>query len=92
MTDPGDHRGKYVQGFQDAGLMIMKSASHDYRVAYRTLGDFVFMLAVTPWTVPDFSLERDIDALISLDQEYHTTNELELTLSRFLIVADKPKS
>ena len=92
MTDPGDHRGKYVQGFQDAGLKIIKDASHDYKVAYRTLGDFVFMLAVTPWTIPDLCMEKDIDALVCMDQEYHTSNGLEPTLSRFLIVADKPKS
>jgi SAM-dependent methyltransferase len=91
MTDPGDHRGQYAQGFQDAGLKIVTNLSHDYKVGYRTLGDFVFMLAVTPWTVPEFSLERDIDSLISLDEEYHTTNGLELTLSRFLIIANKPK-
>jgi SAM-dependent methyltransferase len=92
MTDPGDHRGQYARGFQDAGLKIITDLSHDYKVAYRALGDFVFMLAVTPWTVPDFSLEKDIDSLISLDKECHTANGLELTLSRFLIIADKPKS
>ena len=92
MTDPGDHRGEYAQGFQDAGLKIVTNLSHNYKLAYRTLGDFVFMLAVTPWTVPGFSLERDIDSLISLDKEYHTANGLELTQSRFLIIADKPKS
>jgi hypothetical protein len=49
------------------------------------------MLAVTPWTVPGFSLEGDIASLLSLDKECHTENGLELTESRFLLIAEKPK-
>jgi len=90
-TDFGDHRGQYAKAFQSAGLKIDTNLSHDCKVAYATLGDFVFMLAVTPWTVPGFSLEGDIDSLLSLDRECHTENGLELTESRFLLIADKPK-
>ena len=91
-TDWGDHRARYAQGFQAAGLKIVTNLSHDSKVAYATLGDFVYMLAVTPWTIPRFSLEKDIDSLISLDKECHTVNGLELTESRFLLVAEKPKT
>jgi SAM-dependent methyltransferase len=91
MTDPGDHRRQYAHGFQVAGLRVVTNLANDCKVAYLTLGDFVFMLAVTPWTIPDFSLERDIDSLVSLDEECHTANGLELTESRFLVIADKPK-
>jgi SAM-dependent methyltransferase len=91
MTDLGNHRGQYVQGFQDAGLRVVTNLEHDCKVAFGILGDFVFMLAVTPWTIPEFGLERDIDSLVSLDEEYHTANGLELTESRFLVIADKPK-
>jgi SAM-dependent methyltransferase len=91
MTDPGDLRGRYASGFQHAGLSLVTNLDHDYKVAYRSLGDLVFMLVVTPWTIPGFSLENDIDSLVSLDEGYHTSNGLELTQSRFLIIADKPK-
>jgi SAM-dependent methyltransferase len=90
-TDPGDHRGRYAKAFQAAGLKIGTNLSHDCKVAYATLGDFVFMLTVTPWTIPGFSLEGDIDSLLSLDSECHTENGLELTESRFLLIAYKPK-
>jgi SAM-dependent methyltransferase len=90
-TDFGDLRGQYAQGFQTAGLRVVTNLEHDCKVAFGILGDFVFMLAVTPWTIPEFSLERDIDSLLSLDKECHTANGLELTESRFLIIADKPK-
>jgi SAM-dependent methyltransferase len=91
MSDPGDHRGKYAQEFQTAGLRVVSNLNHDCKVAFRILGDFVFMLAVTPWTIPEFSLERDIDSLLSLDKECRTANGLELTESRFLVIADKPR-
>lgn len=91
MTDSGDHRGRYAQGFQTAGLRAVTDLGHDCKVAFGILGDFVFMLAVTPWTIPDFRLDRDIDSLLSLDKECRTENGLELTESRFLLIAEKPK-
>lgn len=42
--------------------------------------------------IPGISLEGDMDSLLSLDRECHTDNGLELTESRFLLIADKPKS
>jgi SAM-dependent methyltransferase len=90
-TDPGDHREQYAKGFQVAGLKIAANLVHDCKVAYATLGDFVFMLAVTPWTIPAFNLEGDIDSLLSLAKECGTQNGLELTESRFLLIAEKPK-
>jgi SAM-dependent methyltransferase len=90
MTDFGDHRGEYAHGFEAAGLKLTTNLQHDFKVAYATLGDFVYMLAVTPWTVPGFDLEHDIDSLLSLDAECHTKDGLVLTESRFLLVAEKP--
>jgi SAM-dependent methyltransferase len=92
MTDFGDLRGKYATGLQGAGLRLINNLSYDYKVAYKNFGDFVFMLAVTPWTIPKFNLENDIDSLLSLEKECRTENGLELTESRFLLIADKPKT
>ena len=89
-TDFGDHRKRYAEGFEAAGLRITANLSHDYKVAYGELGDLVFMLVVTPWTVPGFSLERDVDKLLALDVGCRTANGLELTESRYLLIADKP--
>lgn len=88
-TDFGDHRKRYAEGFEAEGLRITANLSHDYKVAYGELGDLVFMLAVTPWTIPGFSLERDIDALLSLNERCRTENGLELTESRYLLIAEK---
>ena len=47
------------------------------------------MLSVAPWEVPRFSLERDLEALISLESELLKPEGLMLTESRFLIIAQK---
>ena len=90
--DFGDHRKRYAEGFEASGMQITFNKGHDYKVAYGELGDFVFMLAVTPWTIPGFSLERDIESLLALDQECRTKNGLELTESRYILIAKKPGS
>jgi SAM-dependent methyltransferase len=90
MTDLGDHQGEYARGFEAAGLNLTTNLQHDFKVAYATLGDFVYMLAVTPWTVPGFDLEDDVDSLLALDADCHTKDGLVLTESRFLLVAEKP--
>jgi SAM-dependent methyltransferase len=90
MTDFGDIRGEYGRGFAAAGLIVVRSEAHDYRVAYESLGDIVFMLHVTPWTIPDFDVERDIDALLALEERCTTSDGLVMTWSRFLLIADKP--
>ncbi len=90
MTDFGDIRAEYVAGFEGAGLTVRRDERHDYRVAYEGLGDLVFMLLVTPWTIPEFDVDRDLDALLGLKDECSTEDGLVLTWSRFLLVAEKP--
>ena len=92
VTDFGDHRKRYAEGFEAEGMKILLNQNHNYKVAYRELGDLVFMLAVTPWTIPGFSLERDIDPLLALDRDCRTKNGLELTQSRYILIAQKPGS
>ncbi len=90
LTDFGDIRGEYAHGFESAGLRITRSDQHDYKVAYQDLSDFVFMLLITPWTIPDFDVGRDVELLLALEEDCSTEDGLVLTWSRFLIVAKKP--
>lgn len=89
MTDFGDVREEYSRGFVAAGLTIVRSLEHDYMAALATLGDLVYLLAVTPWTIPGFDLEEDLEALLALEAERLTEEGLVLTESRFLIIAKK---
>lgn len=90
VTDFGDIRGEYARGFEAAGLTVTADLQHDYKVAYGSLGEMVFMLLVTPWTIPDFDVERDLDALLTLEAKHSTGDGLVMTWSRFLLVAEKP--
>ena len=89
VADFGDIRGRYASGFEAAGLRVTRNEEHDYRVAYGELGELVFMLLVTPWTIPDFDVERDLDALLALEADCRTDDGLAMTWSRFLLVAEK---
>jgi hypothetical protein len=90
LTDPGDLQAEYAQGFEAAGLRVLRSDQHDYRVAYESLSDVVFMLLITPWTIPDLDVERDVELLLALESDCTTGAGLVMTWSRFLIVAEKP--
>ena len=90
IEDFGDIRGDYASGFEAAGLNVTRNEEHDYKVAYAELGVLVFMLLLTPWTIPDFDVERDIDLLLALEADCSTDDGLVMTFSRFLLVAEKP--
>ncbi|MCH8025279.1 MAG: class I SAM-dependent methyltransferase [Chloroflexi bacterium] len=89
-TDWGDVRGTYTRGFTAAGLEVTADRQHEYRVAFPSLSELVFMLTVAPWTIPEFDLDRDAEALLEIESDCQTNDGLVLTESRFLIVAEKP--
>jgi hypothetical protein len=59
-------------------------------VAYPSLGEFVYMLAVASWTIPAFDLEADLDALLALEADCLRDEEFVVTEDRYLIIARKP--
>ena len=61
-------------------------------MACRSLGDLVYLLTATPWTVPGFDLEADLDTLLALEQALHNGDHIVLTNSRYIIEAHKPLS
>lgn len=88
-TDFGDIRGEYATGFAAAGLTLTRNEEQEYNVAYGGLGDMVFMLLAAPWEVPEFDVERDLDALLALEAECSTRDGLVMTWDRFLLIAEK---
>ena len=75
--------------FKAAGLEV-DARQHRRKVAYKGLGEFVYLLALTPWQLPDLDLERDLDALLRLEAGLTTADGLVVTESRDLIIARKP--
>lgn len=88
MTDFGDHYVAYTQGFEAADLTV-HGQRRAWKVAYATLGDLVFLLLVAPWTIPDFDPERDIDALLAVEDAYGSDQGIVLTEHRYLMVAER---
>lgn len=85
----GDHFNIYQDEMREAGCEVT-AMQHAWKVAYGSLGDLVYMLLVAPWEVPDFDPEREIDALIAIQDALGTARGIELTFARYLIVARKP--
>lgn len=83
----GDHFEAYVSGFRAAGLSV-SGVKHYRKVAFRSLGDLVYMILVTPGLIPGFDPARDIDTLLALEDGCHTQDGIILTESRYLIRAE----
>lgn len=84
----GDHFTAYRTAFAAAGMAVA-GVRHRHCVAYATLGDVVFMLLITPWTIPGFDPEQDIDALLALEDACGTSDGIVLTEGYYLLTAKK---
>jgi len=84
-----DHYRGYAAWFE-AHVYAVTLRRHDYRVAWESLGDLVAHLLVAPWTIPDFEVERDIEALLALEAALTTSEGIVLTEGRYLLEARKP--
>ena len=90
MQDFGDLFIRYEHGLQTSGLTIVQARTHDWKAAYRTLGDIVFLLCIAPWEIPHFDpLDADLPALLAAEESLSTEQGIVLTESRFLIEAKK---
>jgi SAM-dependent methyltransferase len=90
MTIFDPHFRLYQEGFRAAGLTVNDARTHDAPVAYRGLGELVYMLCVTPLTIPGFdSLGADLEALLALELALTTSDGIVVTESRYIIEARK---
>ena len=88
-TDLGPKFDRYQKEFLAAGLAIERAETHDTPVACRSLGDLVYLLTATLWTVPGFDLEADLDTLLALEQALYKDDHIALTNSRYIIEVHK---
>ena len=89
MNDSNDN---FAQFRQELGALSfeVESQDHDFKVAYSSLGDFVYLLCVTPWTIPGFDVERDLEALLAFEADRLTEDGIVVTECRLLLTARKP--
>jgi SAM-dependent methyltransferase len=87
----GDIYFAYLVGLRAAGLELTDAREYAVLAAYADLGNLVYMLCVTPWTIPDFDpLGDDLEALLELERTLSTSDGLVLTQGHSLIEAKKP--
>jgi len=58
---------------------------------FTDVGAIVYYLKAVPWLVPDFSVERDLEALLMLQQRLESQGKLSFCSRKYLIEARKPK-
>jgi hypothetical protein len=90
MTIFEPHDITYPRGFAAAGMEIVEMCQHSRRVAYRQLGHLVYFLVAAPWTIPDFDLDADLDALLEAEQRLTGPDGIVLTDPRYLLEVRKP--
>ncbi|MDX1578208.1 MAG: class I SAM-dependent methyltransferase, partial [Gemmatimonadota bacterium] len=90
MTKPEDRYEKTKRAFRRAGFEFIDVRALDRPVAFAGLGELAYTIAASPWIVPDFSLEEDIEALLELEAKHGDERGILLTRSRYLIEVRRP--
>jgi SAM-dependent methyltransferase len=90
MTVFEPHDATYPRGFAAAGMQVVDLRHHQRRVAYRQLGHLIYFLVAAPWTIPNFDLEADLEALLAVEQQLGGPDGIVLTDPRYLLEARKP--
>jgi SAM-dependent methyltransferase len=90
MTVFEPHDVTYPRGLVAAGMEVLDMRQHSRRVAYQHLGHLVYFLVAAPWTIPDFDLEADLEALLAVEHQLGGPDGIVLTDPRYLLEARKP--
>src|SRR5579859_1530924 len=90
MTVFEPHNITYPAGCEAAGLVVDQMQQHSRQVAYRQLGHLVYFLVAAPWTIPDFDLDADLEALLEVERQLSGPEGIVLTDPRYLLEAHKP--
>ncbi len=90
MTIFEPHDVTYPRGFAAAGMHLIDLRHHSRRVVYRQLGHLVYFLVAAPWTIPDFDVEADLEALLAVEKQLGGPDGIVLTDPRYLLEARKP--
>ena len=86
-----DNYFPYLVGFRAAGLEVVDAREYAVLAAFEDLENLVYMLCVTPWTIPNFDpLGKDLEALLALERTLSTSDGLVLTQGHSYIEARRP--
>jgi SAM-dependent methyltransferase len=86
------HHVDYAAGFEAAGLRLVPPGvvEHARPQAYQHLGELVYGLLAAPWTIPDFDVAADLEALLALEAALRRPDGIVLTDRRYWLEAYLP--
>jgi SAM-dependent methyltransferase len=90
IPETAPHHQDYPAGFAAAGMQLVDFREHNQPVAYRHLGELVYLLVAAPWTVPVFDLDDDLEALLKLELALGGPAGIVLSDQRYVLEALKP--
>jgi SAM-dependent methyltransferase len=90
MTTFEAHHETYPRGFEAARLTVVDMQTHQQPMAFAHLGEIVYVLVAAPWTVPDFDVEADLEALLEVERTLQRPEGIVLTDRRYILEAHKP--
>ena len=84
-----NHDAEYAGAFRALGYDVT-FRRHDFKVAFPALTSLVQFLVIAPWTIPEFSVQRDLDALLAIERELGGPEGIAFSDGRYLLEARKP--
>lgn len=78
-----------TEELQKSGWRILTHMEEFYPTRYYDVGAIVYYLKAIPWTVPDFSVEKDFDRLVEVHHLIQHEGFVDVLFHQFLIVAEK---
>jgi hypothetical protein len=87
-----DHFRLYQEGFDACGLAIEQADWHEERVAFRKLGELVYLIMLTPHSFPNFDPVAQIDTVLEMEEALRTEDGIVLTETHYIIRARKPET
>lgn len=75
--------------FQAAGFHILRTEEAYRPIRFFDVGAFVWFARVVQWEFPGFSVDRCFEALCALQEEAERAGQIQGTIHRYLIVAQK---
>ena len=76
--------------FEGAGFRILQAEEAYRPILFYDVGAFVWFARIIAWEFPGFSVERCFDRLLALQEEVERQGQIQGTIHRYLIAAQKP--
>jgi SAM-dependent methyltransferase len=79
-----------LEKIKETNLMVEVAQEWTGKLIFKDVGAIVYYLKAVPWTVEDFSVERNLDHLLALQQRFEQEGELAFCQRMMVVKASKP--